>query len=186
VQCLARPGYPGPGDSPPGRGTELWACSSEAAGFLAGTSTDDGRAFTARLHLRDIRGPLACAGDPDVVDAGRSTAGDAGDGGARGRALGAISRVAEECNTEWTRQRRELGLGDGPGAIAPRAGASGPPPGALPDAGAREAANGVAGAGGGGSGGWGAGRVAAAVGAVVVVAVLARVARSRRRTQRPR
>jgi hypothetical protein len=48
VQCL---GY---------RKNELWACSNEFSGFTAGVSTDEGKTFTARLHLSDVRGPLAC------------------------------------------------------------------------------------------------------------------------------
>jgi MYXO-CTERM domain-containing protein len=51
VQCLAT------------RGTELWACSDEASGFIAGVSTDDGATFTAKLHLTGIQAPLACAAD---------------------------------------------------------------------------------------------------------------------------
>jgi hypothetical protein len=49
VQCLAT------------HGAELWACSDEASGFVAGVSTDDGASFAPRLHLQGIAGPLACA-----------------------------------------------------------------------------------------------------------------------------
>ena len=50
VQCLAT------------RGTELWACSDEASGFIAGVSTDDGATFEAKLHL--MAQPLiACPAD---------------------------------------------------------------------------------------------------------------------------
>jgi hypothetical protein len=50
VQCLAT------------RGTELWACSNEASGFIAGVSTDDGATFKAKLHL--LAQPLiACSAD---------------------------------------------------------------------------------------------------------------------------
>jgi MYXO-CTERM domain-containing protein len=51
VQCLAT------------RGTELWACSDEASGFVAGVSLDDGVAFTPKLHLNGIAGPIACGAD---------------------------------------------------------------------------------------------------------------------------
>jgi len=55
VQCLAA------------RGSELWACSDEASGFIAGVSSDDGATFTAKLHLNGIQAPLACA--PDATTA---------------------------------------------------------------------------------------------------------------------
>jgi photosystem II stability/assembly factor-like uncharacterized protein len=45
VQCLAT------------HGAELWACSDEHSGFVAGVSSDDGVTFAAKLHL------LACAAD---------------------------------------------------------------------------------------------------------------------------
>jgi hypothetical protein len=51
VQCLAT------------RGSELWACSDEASGFVAGVSSDDGATFTARLHLNGVEAPVACAAD---------------------------------------------------------------------------------------------------------------------------
>jgi hypothetical protein len=52
VQCLAT------------RGSELWACSDEKSGFVAGASSDDGATFTARLpRLNGIVSPLACAVD---------------------------------------------------------------------------------------------------------------------------
>ncbi|HEV3193829.1 MAG TPA: hypothetical protein VGY54_25160 [Polyangiaceae bacterium] len=50
VQCLAT------------RGTELWACSDEASGFIAGVSIDDGATFKSKLHL--VAQPLiACSAD---------------------------------------------------------------------------------------------------------------------------
>ena len=50
VQCLAT------------RGAELWACSDEASGFIAGVSTDDGATFKSKLHL--VAQPLiACSAD---------------------------------------------------------------------------------------------------------------------------
>jgi MYXO-CTERM domain-containing protein len=48
VQCLAT------------HGAELWACSDEPSGFIAGVSTNDGATFTAKLHLDGIRSPIAC------------------------------------------------------------------------------------------------------------------------------
>ena len=50
VQCLAT------------RGSELWACSAEVNGFVAGVSTDDGATFTPKLPLLGaLTGPIACA-----------------------------------------------------------------------------------------------------------------------------
>jgi hypothetical protein len=44
------------------RSTELWACSDEVSGFIAGVSTDDGATFKAKLHL--MAQPLiACSAD---------------------------------------------------------------------------------------------------------------------------
>ena len=48
VQCLAL------------QGDRLWACSSERSGFIAGTSTDDGRTFTSAIRFCEIGGPLDC------------------------------------------------------------------------------------------------------------------------------
>jgi MYXO-CTERM domain-containing protein len=48
VQCLAT------------HGADLWACSDEPSGFIAGVSQDDGVTFTAKLHLTTIAGPAAC------------------------------------------------------------------------------------------------------------------------------
>ena len=48
VQCLAT------------HGADLWACSDEPSGFIAGVSQDDGATFTAKLHLTTIAGPAAC------------------------------------------------------------------------------------------------------------------------------
>jgi MYXO-CTERM domain-containing protein len=48
VQCLAT------------HGSDLWACSDEVSGFVAGVSQDDGATFTAKLHLNGISGPIAC------------------------------------------------------------------------------------------------------------------------------
>lgn len=74
------------------RGDVLWACSGEASGFIAGTSQNGGASFEARLHLRDIGGPLVC---PDG------------------------SSVAKECALDWTKLKGELGVGASPAASAP-------------------------------------------------------------------
>jgi hypothetical protein len=42
------------------RGQELWACSDEASGFVAGVSTNDGATFTPKLHIDCLDGPIAC------------------------------------------------------------------------------------------------------------------------------
>jgi uncharacterized protein (TIGR03382 family) len=44
-------------------GADLWACSDEASGFVAGVSTDDGATFTPKLHLYGIGSAIACAPD---------------------------------------------------------------------------------------------------------------------------
>jgi MYXO-CTERM domain-containing protein len=51
VQCLAT------------HGTDLWACSDEASGFVAGVSADDGSSFAAKLHINGIQSAIACAPD---------------------------------------------------------------------------------------------------------------------------
>lgn len=48
VQCLAT------------HGANLWACSDEPSGFIAGVSQDDGTSFTPKLHLTTIAGPKSC------------------------------------------------------------------------------------------------------------------------------
>jgi uncharacterized protein (TIGR03382 family) len=48
------------------RGSELWACSDEASGFLSGMSTDDGATFLPKLHLDGVGGVLQC-GDASGV-----------------------------------------------------------------------------------------------------------------------
>lgn len=48
IQCLAT------------HGADLWACSDEVSGFVAGVSQDDGKSFTPKLHLLGIEGPIAC------------------------------------------------------------------------------------------------------------------------------
>jgi MYXO-CTERM domain-containing protein len=48
VQCLAT------------HGADLWACSDEPSGFIAGVSQDDGVTFTPKLHLTTIDGPAQC------------------------------------------------------------------------------------------------------------------------------
>jgi MYXO-CTERM domain-containing protein len=41
-------------------GADLWACSDEPSGFVAGVSQDDGVTFTPRLHLLGIQGAVSC------------------------------------------------------------------------------------------------------------------------------
>jgi MYXO-CTERM domain-containing protein len=48
VQCLAT------------HGADLWACSDEPSGFIAGVSQDDGVTFTPKLHLETIAGAASC------------------------------------------------------------------------------------------------------------------------------
>jgi hypothetical protein len=91
VQCLARGGGVGGVGGVGGRGAALWACSTEGAGFIVGLSKDEGSTFEPRLHLRDIKGPLAC-----------------GEG----------TGVAKECGLDWGKLRRELGLGPDTSASA--------------------------------------------------------------------
>jgi uncharacterized protein (TIGR03382 family) len=50
VQCLAT------------HGADLWACSDEPSGFIAGVSSDDGGTFTAKAHL-EAQPLIACALD---------------------------------------------------------------------------------------------------------------------------
>jgi hypothetical protein len=51
VQCLAT------------HGAQLWACSDEASGFVAGVSLDDGATFTPKLHKNGVAAPIGCAAD---------------------------------------------------------------------------------------------------------------------------
>jgi MYXO-CTERM domain-containing protein len=51
IQCLAT------------QGSDLWACSDEPSCFVAGISHDDGKTFTARMHLLSIQAPVQCAPD---------------------------------------------------------------------------------------------------------------------------
>jgi hypothetical protein len=48
VQCLVT------------RGTDLWACSDEVSGFVAGVSQNDGKTFTPMLHLLGITSTIDC------------------------------------------------------------------------------------------------------------------------------
>jgi hypothetical protein len=41
----------------------LYACSDEYSGFTVGASRDGGFSFEPKLHLKSVRGPLACADD---------------------------------------------------------------------------------------------------------------------------
>ena len=83
----------------------LWACSSEASGFVLGVSGDDGTTFTPKLHFCDVRGSLACA-------TGTS--------------------VETQCTASWPAQYIALGCGD---AGADASVDAGPPPAAVYDAG---------------------------------------------------
>jgi photosystem II stability/assembly factor-like uncharacterized protein len=63
VQCLAT------------RGNELWACSAEVSGFIAGVSIDDGATFTPKLPcLGALTGPIACAPGSNEAGAACHTA----------------------------------------------------------------------------------------------------------------
>jgi hypothetical protein len=62
---------------------ELWACSTEASGFIAGVSRDSGRTWETRAHLYELRGPLACP---------------------------AGSGTAELCRADWPAQRAFIGI----------------------------------------------------------------------------
>lgn len=80
VQCLAM------------RGDELWACSNERSGFVAGVSTDDGATFEARVRFCDISGPLTSCGPGTATN--------------------------DRCTPNWPAQKALLGCGGGgdPGA----------------------------------------------------------------------
>ena len=41
-------------------GSDLWACSDEVSGFVAGVSQNDGKSFTPVLHLLGMEGPIQC------------------------------------------------------------------------------------------------------------------------------
>lgn len=66
-------------------GSALWSCSTEKSGFLVGASRSGGKAFDAKLHLDDVKGPLECAPE---------------------------STVGKECVADWPKLREELGLPD--------------------------------------------------------------------------
>jgi hypothetical protein len=55
VECLAA------------HGGDLWACSDEVSGFIAGVSSNAGANFTPKLHLANIQVPIQC--DPDAAAA---------------------------------------------------------------------------------------------------------------------
>jgi MYXO-CTERM domain-containing protein len=95
VRCLAT------------RGAELWACSDEVSGFIAGASLDDGASFAPKLHLDGIAGPIACAADATAAECSgapwqqvcqtlKACAGDAGsDGGASDAAIEDAGSIAK-------------------------------------------------------------------------------------------
>jgi hypothetical protein len=58
VACLATR------TAPSGQGTELWACSKEVSGFIAGVSTDDGGCFYPKLHICGMRAAISCNANP--------------------------------------------------------------------------------------------------------------------------
>jgi hypothetical protein len=83
--------------------TALYACSGdETGGFAIGVSGDDGATFRPVLHLRDIRGPLACAADASAAQCAQAWPGvrdglggavDAGDGGGARLDAGVVAAV---------------------------------------------------------------------------------------------
>lgn len=99
VQCLAT------------HGTDLWACSDDSSGFLAGSSSDDGAHFAAKVHLvaqpilacpADAGAALQCSGAPrqafcgivpDCEDGGQ------GEGGAATAPRAPTSTGACGCST---------------------------------------------------------------------------------------
>ncbi|MBL8611182.1 MAG: hypothetical protein JNL38_27815 [Myxococcales bacterium] len=101
IQCLAVAGD-----------GKLWACSNEASGFTLGLSPDEGASFTSKMHLHEVRGPLACPsgatadkcvplwGDQKKA-LGIEPPGDAGanaDGGARPPGGGGGGGGGDDCN----------------------------------------------------------------------------------------
>jgi hypothetical protein len=98
VQCLAL------------KGAALWACSNEASGFVLGESVDQGQTFTARLHLNQVRGPLACPPGSSTKD---------------------------KCEPDWPRQARELAIGVGPSDAGTDASSAAPSPSASDTDGAQ-------------------------------------------------
>jgi MYXO-CTERM domain-containing protein len=56
VQCLAA------------HGSDLWACSTDSGGFIAGVSSNAGSSFTPKLHLADVSTPIQCP-TPDAAAA---------------------------------------------------------------------------------------------------------------------
>lgn len=65
---------------------DVFACSTERSGFFVGRSTDGAAKFDPAVHLDTLRGALAC---------------------------GAATTVGKQCQGEWSRLRRELGISDG-------------------------------------------------------------------------
>jgi hypothetical protein len=54
------------------RDHEVWSCSDEKSGFIAGVSHDDGATFAPKLHLCGIHAPITC--DADAAGAACSPA----------------------------------------------------------------------------------------------------------------
>lgn len=67
------------------KGETLYACSTERSGFFVGVSKTGGRSFNATVHLEEIKGPLECPAE---------------------------SSVGKQCEADWVKQRRDLGLPD--------------------------------------------------------------------------
>ena len=67
--------------------SELWVCSNEITGYIAGRSKDDGATFEPLLKFKSIRGPIKCPADS----------------------------VASSCLKEWPALKLDLGIGsEGP------------------------------------------------------------------------
>ena len=124
----------------------LYACSDEYNGFTLGASRDGGFSFDPKLHLKTVRGPLACADDtpaascaaewqgirtllgimPEMADGGAGGAPEPGTSGAAGTA-GSGDAGAPDTSTGGTGptaapEDRAGGGGCVLGASAPRPG----------------------------------------------------------------
>lgn len=89
IQCLAVAGD-----------GKLWACSNEASGFTLGVSPDEGASFVSKMHLHEVRGPLACP----------------------------AGATADKCVPLWGDQKKALGI-DPPGDAGAGADGGATPPG---------------------------------------------------------
>jgi hypothetical protein len=103
----------------------LYACSTDANGFVVGASADDGKTFTALLHMCGIGGPLQCGAEgsqsvcsaewpavrativPDGGDAGCAAEDAGADAGGEPEGSAAMDGEASEtANPSPTRQAR--------------------------------------------------------------------------------